>query len=109
MNRVINVPEVVIDGALPRTPLERIHRIADFAADDTTTKVARKIARLVSEAEDADEEFLSEVEDDLIEAINEQYDGAALLISGIDPGDVVLCPTNDDGLPVDEDGELWPE
>ena len=107
MSRTITTPEVVIDGALPRTALERIYRIADFAISDND-----KIKRLLNEAQRAGDDNwpeMHEVEEDLLDAINAQYANGAVIVPGVDPGDLILYPTNEDGLPVDENGELLPD
>jgi hypothetical protein len=107
MSRTITTPEVVIDGGLPRSPLERIYRISHYFEEN------RKLDALVAEAEaKADEngyyEFMHEIEDELTTAVNEGLD-SAVLMPGVDPGDLILYPTNEDGLPVDENGEELPE
>ena len=107
----ITTPEVIIDGAHPRTPLERVYRISRYFGEMLPRRGGLKVDALVYDAErkaddDGHYEFMHEIEDELIAAINANGALGGALVSGPDPGDLILYPTNEDGLPVDESGEL---
>jgi hypothetical protein len=91
------IPGVVIDGAISRTPTERIHTLLDYAdfliESDDRSENADKLAELKNEfrSDDFSLEFWTEFEDDVISLINDMLpDDYICTVGEFDPGTVIV-------------------
>lgn len=86
-------PMVLIDGAVPRSDLERLDVLLGYMESIARTPGNRKVyASLLRQRVTTTEEFAHELEDEIVSCINVILpDGWALTIGEANPGDAIVA------------------